>query len=419
VRDRIEFQRAPTLYRLVVDDFSFDAPVGLEAFTDAVCEAFPSEAAGVRKFVGLCVRYFDEIRQMPVQLAMDNLDDAVERFPTVFAHRTETAGAVLDRCVKDERCRAALTAIWQYLGLPPARLAFEIYARFFMTLRSGLYHVVGGFQQVADAFVASLESSGGEFLPNANVTSVRIANNAVRGVTIGDEIELEAPVIVSNADARQTFEQLIGLEYLPASFQRRLQRLRPSASMFAVYAAASLELETESTPFQTIVYSSFDLDAAYDAMMAGRPDAVQVVVPSLHDDAFAPEGEHLIVAASLAPYDLGRPWPDAKAAVENRVLAMAERALPGMRAQLTHVESATPLVLERYTLNFKGAASGWENAPDQPTSRRLPYVTPIDGLYLASQWTQAGSALRVMVSGTHAAQIVLRRAGVEDVGPDF
>ena len=44
-----------------------------------------------------------------------------------------------------------------------------------------------------------------------------------------------ARAVVSNADARRTFLELVGREHVPASFSRELEQMRPSASALAVF----------------------------------------------------------------------------------------------------------------------------------------------------------------------------------------
>ena len=81
---------------------------------------------------------------------------------------------------------------------------------------------------------------------------------------------------------------------------------------------------------------------------------------------------------------------------------------PGFRDNLRYAEVATPRTIERYTLNRGGAIYGWEYLPSQSGSKRLSHPTPIEGLYLAGHWTQPGAGcLRVLVSGIHAAELVL------------
>jgi prolycopene isomerase len=64
--------------------------------------------------------------------------------------------------------------------------------------------------------------------------------------------------------------------------------------------------------------------------------------------------------------------------------------------------------MERYSMNRQGAMYGWENTVHQQGSRRPQNKTPIEGLYLASAWTQPGSGtINAMYSGVATAQMIL------------
>jgi prolycopene isomerase len=189
--------------------------------------------------------------------------------------------------------------------------------------------------------------------------------------------------------------------------------------MFVLYAATSLELREFDAAHETFIYKHWDHDATFQDILSGRPSGGVLVVPTMVDPSLAPPGQHLICYASLAPYNVGQPWQQAKERYTELILDECEKVFPGLRHHLTFTERGTPLTLERYTTNHRGAAYGWANTPTQSASKRLTYQTPINGLYLSSHWAQAASGLRVIVSGTHTAQMILRNAGLAEVGPTF
>ena len=98
-----------------------------------------------------------------------------------------------------------------------------------------------------------------------------------------------------------------------------------------------------------------------------------------------------------------------------------DRALfPGLRDNLTFMETATPLTLESFTLNHQGAIYGWAVTPNQTGTKRLAHDTPIEGLYLSGHWTHEGPAsFRVILSGIMTGRLVLENAGLGDTVPTF
>src|SRR2546421_418981 len=84
--------------------------------------------------------------------------------------------------------------------------------------------------------------------------------------------------------------------------------------------------------------------------------------------------------ASIPPYDVGKPWAEAREQYAESLLAEIETLLPGFRDQVTFTDTATPETMEHYTLNHRGAIYGWEATPNQSTGKRLKQRAPIDGL---------------------------------------
>jgi prolycopene isomerase len=229
----------------------------------------------------------------------------------------------------------------------------------------------------------------------------------VAGVELNGTERVAADVVVSNADARQTFEQLLPAQALPERFSRRLAKMRPSVSAFLLYSAAKLDPAAAGLAHEHFVYPSVDYDAIFDGVLEGKLGGTWFSLPSMHDSSLAPAGEHVVIFSSLMAYDIGEPWEQAKPRYTELMLQAAERALPGYREAITFADSATPATFQRYTLAADGAAYGWENTPDQTVPKRLDYRTPIEGLFLTGHWTHPGTgSIRCLLSGAQTAAAV-------------
>ena len=84
--------------------------------------------------------------------------------------------------------------------------------------------------------------------------------------------------------------------------------------------------------------------------------------------------------------------------------------MPWVSGHVTVSEAATPITLERYTGNYKGAAYGWAHSLDQTGIKRLQPNTPIKELYLAGNWTVPGVSTAIAaVSGRRTAEMIIQR----------
>jgi prolycopene isomerase len=268
-----------------------------------------------------------------------------------------------------------------------------------------------------------MEDAGGELVLGRRVERIVVDGERAAGVELDGGDVVRAERVVSNADATATFESMVGEEHLPASFLKRLRRMKPSLSAVIVFVGTSLDLRATGAVHETFRALHVDHDDTWEDIQAGKPGGMFGTVPTLASPSLAPEGEHLLIVRSLAPYDIGRPWDEAAEDYTRVVLDSYERVFPGLRESVTFLETATPQALERHSLNRNGAAYGWENVPSQTGGKRSPHITPLPGLFLSGHWTQPGTgSLRALVSGLHTAQLVLRDMGLPGITfdhPDF
>jgi prolycopene isomerase len=219
---------------------------------------------------------------------------------------------------------------------------------------------------------------------------------------------IEAPLVVSNADLRQTALELVGREHFEPRWLARLARLEPSISACVVYGATSLELRAAGLAHETFSFGGFDHEAAYRAALAAEPSWLTLTVPTLADPALAPPGEHLFLLTTLAGYAPASRWRGDKEEVLERMLGLADAVVPGLRTATTFCEAGTPRTLERYTRNAGGALYGFALTPEQVGPGRPAAATPLPGLLLAGHWTQPGGGVYgVLASGVEAARLAL------------
>lgn len=416
VRDRCDFVPLLDIYKTVLPGFELAVPSGAEEVVEAHARHFPEQRKELQAFFDLHARFFRDATHLSTQVSLRNLDDAVRKFPTFFRYRNLTLGEVLDEFFEDPRVKAVCSSMWPYLGLPPSRLSFYVFSQLMSVLVDGGSHYSrGSFQRLVDALVEALVRDGGELAVSTEVERISVDGGRVRGVRLTDGRELRAPVVISNADARLTFEQLVGEDHLPARLLRRLQRLEPALSACVLYAATDLDLVAAGAVHETFVYRHWDHDDTYRDIQAGRPGGMWVNVPTIADPTLAPDGEHLLILTALAHYDVGRPWSEHKDAFTESVMGDLDRVYPGVSDNLTFTETATPETFERRTLNHRGATYGWAVTPRQVGSKRLAHDTPITGLFLSGHWTQEGpGSFRVLLSGIMTAVTVARHCGLPD-----
>lgn len=419
VRQACEFLRIDPCYRVEWPGLTLDAPSGLERFAEAHAEHFPHEEKGIRSFLQDCLAVRNEVSRAGDDLGPGSLAQP-SKFPLLLRYRRATLARVLEAHLDDTAARAALAALWPYLGLPPSRVSFLYYAAMLMSyVADGAYSCRGTFQSLVGALVEACERCGGELLLRTPVQRIRVEAGRAAGVVLENGQRIAAPLVVSNADARQTVNDLVGAEHFPTRYLNRLGAAVSSVSACVVYAATSLDLARADLAHETFLYADSDHESALVPEADGVPRWVSLTAPSLADPSLAPPGEHVLVLTSLvARNDASASfWKDTKPTLVDAMLARAERRLPGLGEALCFVEGATPRTMERYTGNTGGAIYGFDVTPSQVGPGRLDNETPLPGLLLAGHWTRpGGGVVGVVRSGLRTARLALGLAREADLG---
>jgi phytoene dehydrogenase-like protein len=380
VRDRCSFEPGVGSHRVVLDELELDVPTEpLDAYADALAGRFPPEADGIGRFAALSEQILEDVHAMPLHVSLDRLDELAARFPVYFRYAGATLADVLEELIRDPVARSTLAATWPQTGASPERVSFATFAQGVALYARGTVRPRGGLASVVDALAAQL---GGRLRLGTQVTRIVLEEGSVAGVELDGGERVSAPVAIAAGDARAALTELLEPGALPARLARRLDRMQPSLSACVVVAEAAAD-------------------------PGGRPPVF------LHDGGRArwiSAGEGTLVARALAA-----PEDD----VDRLVGELTDdllRVASGTRV----VAALAPADLERLTANTRGAAFGWENSPQQTGGRRLPLVTPVDGLFLAGHWAQPGHGVyRAILSGMHAARAVMARSGNADAIPEF
>jgi prolycopene isomerase len=420
VADQVRFVPTEHTYSARFPGLTIDAVSGRQAFLAAHQRLFPADADGLARLFDMRAAMFAQLAALPQKVGANGLEDAMAAAPLVFRHRMSALEDVLREYLTDPRCRAVIGSIWPYVGSPPSRMSFLLFNQMLETLHTGTYYALGSFQTLADALATAVRRHGGEVLLGSEVRRILVDDGRAAGVQTADGQVLTARAVISNADAYQTFSELVGWDRLPARLRQRLLRGCLAPSAFALYGVLHADPAELGLSHETFVFTTWDHDETWAGIKQARPGGIWVSVPTIVDPSLAPPGTHLAIVTSLAPATADGSWRQARDGYTRALLDAVEQAVPGITDAFEIVDTATPDTLYRYTLNRGGAAYGWENIPAQTASKRLAHRTPLDGLFLSGHWSEEGtSSLRVLTSGRAVAAMVAADLGRPGTVPDL
>lgn len=419
---------------LVFPDLTFRVRRGWERYEEDLAAAFPDEERGLRKCVGL-------LRKIATQAMAGGPPSGARlllaplRAPTLVRWSNRTLGDLFDACGLSERARAVLAGESGTYGAPPSRASALVHAVLIdHYLREGGFYPRGGGQVIAAGLLDVIRSHGGDVRTRARVERILIEGGRAFGVRLADGEELRAPIVVSNADLKRTYLDLVGAERLSRRTPARLRRMRMSLPLFCVYLGLDVDLRERMPNTNYLLFPSWNAESPYRDCYEGRlPERPPVyltaaTVKDPHTTALAPPGCSSVQLMTIAPpqrsywgldeeaapgdrrYRRQPAYRAVKAELSERMIDGAAELIPDIREHIVWQEAATPITHERYTLASGGTSYGLEHSPDQWGLRRPRWRTEIDGLFVVGASTfYAHGVLGAMLGGVACAGAVLGR----------
>ncbi len=385
--DRIILPGAETVIRAKVQDTKIE-----------LTKSFPQERENIDRFFSFI-------------LADDFLQVYLKTKRMTFLH-------VLREFFKDKNLIAVFSLLLGNIGLSagkaaavPAIVLFREYI-----LDCG-YYPAGGMQTFANCLSRRFVSFGGELRLLTKATGIITKNPKKVLLASGEEVSTK--VVISNADATLTFNNLVDSSCKESD---KLKEMEYSPSMFLVYLGLKYNVGSVLKDKANLWYfSTSDIDTLYSRMATDipekLPDCVMCSFPSLHDSDIKRSDSSTAIIFIHAPYKNQEFWRDNKVFLGDRLIEKASEVIPGLRENIVVKEYATPVSFERYTSNKDGAFVGWLSTVKQINASLLPQRSSIHGLYLVGHWTSMGypgygGIPNVAFSGRRGAMVVLQDLGV-------
>lgn len=381
-------------------NFTFRVPRGWDRYLQRLIDAFPDEEAGVRKCVGTLAKIGHEVwRTAPPTSKTGVLSFAVKA-PNTARWGLRSLVELYDSCALSPGVRAVISGQSGTYAAPPSRTAVSMHAGLLHHyIDGGAYYPRGGGQVLAAHLVDVITSHGGEVRTRARVERIAVDGGRATGVTLPDGESLAAPIIVSNADVKRTYLELVGRKQLPAKTVERIERYRMAVPLFCVYLGLDIDLAERIPNTNYWSYSQHIAPPGHSTM------EIMTIVP--------PHYRFWSIKQGPAAGERYRRYPDYRSIKNEITDALVERAsevIPGLKEHIVWKEGVTPITQERYTLCSGGSCYGLEHATDQVGPRRPGPKTKIKGLYLTGHGTVWGhGVVGVMIGGVSTAGVVLGR----------
>jgi len=423
--------------RFVYPDLELAEPSHPRRYLQRLQERFPAEAPAI-------AQYFADVKAATAwygtQCTTLLFPTWLRGLPKLTASRRGgklrhlTVAQYLDTRFKDPKLRAVLASQCGDYGLPPSQGSFLTHAQIVNHYFYGASYPVGGAGQMAQGAQALIAKSGGGIKVNHEVTDILIENGRAVGVAAlkkhgknAKRVEFRAPVVVSDAGARITYERLLP-EALVRTERAELARLPHTGAYVTAYlglTASPAELGVQGENFW--IFTSYDFEQMYarrNDALTGNPAFAYISFPSLKAPLAKAHTAEIITFVDYQPF---APWANLpwkrrgpqyealKQKIGEGLLAIVEKRLPGLTERVAFCEVSTPLSTESLTGHVSGGAYGLPAVPERVLGLRCTQTqTAIPGLYMTGADTIGHGVMGALMGGFITSAVLL--GGVTGAG---
>ena len=273
--------------------------------------------------------------------------------------------------------------------------------------------VRGGIGRVTEAMADAAREAGATVRTEAPVERIVVEQGRAVGVGLAGGERIRAGRVLSNADPKTTFLDLVGQELLPERFAAALRAYRCEGTSMKINLGVDQLPQAEAVdgdgvqPYHLgIVEISpwvASMDEAQAEARAGRPALdphIELCIPTVHDASLAPEGKHVVtIDVNSQPYTLAEgTWDELRDPVADRAIEKIGSYFPNLPGSIVERQVLTPPDLESLLGIWGGHALHGDMAFDQlfnlrPVRGWADYRTPIDGLWLCGAGTHPGGGV--------------------------
>ncbi|MBV5317147.1 MAG: NAD(P)/FAD-dependent oxidoreductase [Desulfobulbaceae bacterium] len=226
-------------------------------------------------------------------------------------------------------------------------------------MNRGVFTFEGGTDKLIGLMAAELLNKGVDICTGARVERILVEDGVTRGVVVKGR-EIKATAVISNAGITNTIDNLVGPEQFAADFLGRFSKVQVNNSSCQVYFG--IRKGESIGNIGDLLFTSTAAEFSSEEMrrMDTKSRTFSVYYPKTRPQA---PPDYTIVASMNADYDdWAKLSPEAyrlaKEAMIERCFDDLERYVPGVRAKVDTIESATPRTFHRYTLHTKGTSFG-------------------------------------------------------------
>ena len=278
----------------------------------------------------------------------------------------------------------------------------------------GVWFPRGGTGALVDALLDLGRRHGVQFRTGATVEEILIHNGRVRGVCLAGGEQIEADIIVANADPPTVYRDLVPAQHRRTWTDKKLASRKYSMGLFVLFFATSRRYE--DVTHHTILFGPRYRGLLHDIFNRGvLADDFSLYLhrPTATDSSMAPEGHDTFYVLSPVPnLQHAIDWDTDGPHYAQRILDHLQKTvLPDLDTHLVSQFHVAPPYFRDQLLTTHG--TGFSIAPILTQSAWFRFHNQsedVPGLYFVGAGTHPGAGMPGVLSSAKVVENLLRRA---------
>jgi phytoene desaturase len=304
---------------------------------------------------------------------------------------------------------------WSYgyyswlIGMPPHRGSGILVMTPMWDFNEGLYYPKGGMIQLPLAIRNIVEKNCGKVVCSTKVKNILVEDNRVKGAELANGEIVNANIIVSNANAKDTYLKLIGKEHLSNKFYKKIKELKYSCS--AIMFSYSFDERPPLKAYNNEIGLTMEESrkTGEDIIKGRLPEKGPILLcyPTLLDPSMAPNHKHIINV--VAPMPFRNDWEKVKDKCLERIISQIENCYPWFSKKGKLKAVITPQDYANEILLPNGSIFGLDHSLHQVGPFRPANKSPIKGLYMCGHSSKPAGGLQfAALSGYNTANLIIK-----------
>lgn len=375
----------------------------------------PGEERAYLQFLEYSKELFDKTAPSFLYNPLHDLGDLAKTRPADLTRidAFSTVSRRVDASFSSPYLRQFFKRFTTYNGSSPYQAPATLNVIPYVEISRGGYYVRGGIYRIAEALRRLAEGAGARFIMNSGVERISTERGSVTGLQLADGTHREFDIVVSNADASETYLNLLPEGTVSKLRKKAVSRTEPSCSGFVLLLG--IDRRYEQLRHHNVFFSD-EYREEFKQIFQDRvpPDdpTIYVADTSRADADHAPEGgSNLFVLVNVPYLTETFSWKTVEEEYASLIKReLEQRGLAGLHDSIRVEQRITPREFyQRYRSN-RGSIYGTSS-----NSRLSAFLRPgnksrsVDGLYLVGGSTHPGGGIPlVILSAMHAYELINR-----------